>query len=106
MNSATKPLKPLTFFAWLIVGGGVVIGLVFLGTHSSLGQYIHLLSSPGETAAQLRQQQAAKASKTAACIKSVETQWNPVIKLAQSENLPVNTYDADEQQLINKCSST
>jgi hypothetical protein len=51
----------------------------------------------------LEQKQAQAAAKTASCIKSVKNQWDPVIKMAASENLPVSSYESDEQQLINKC---
>ncbi|HUD11431.1 MAG TPA: hypothetical protein VMS08_03400, partial [Candidatus Saccharimonadia bacterium] len=55
------------------------------------------------SASQLEQKQAQAAAKTASCIKSVKNQWDPVIKMAASENLPVSSYESDEQQLINKC---
>jgi hypothetical protein len=105
MNFAphSTKLNPLTFFVSLFIGGGLIVVLVYIGTQGSLSTHLHIPSLGAQTAAEQAAKQAASTRKIAACVKSVQSQWNPVLKLAESENLPLATYDADEQQLIVKC---
>jgi hypothetical protein len=97
-------LKPQIFFSVLIIAALIVVGTIYALTSSRLNGLIRMPTPGQETASQIAAAQAKAAKKRATCVSAIKNQWDPIIKLAQSENLPVTSYQAQETQLENKCS--
>jgi len=99
-------LRPTVFFTILPVAALIITGSIYIGTKSSLSGLIHIPSfNRPLTPQQLAAQAAAKAKKVTACVNNVKGTWGSTISLAASENLPVASYQAQEQKLINQCQS-
>jgi hypothetical protein len=81
-----------------------IIGTVYALANSQLASIIHLHTPGQESSSQIAAARAKAAKKQTACVSAIKNQWDPIIKLAQSENISVASYQAQEVQLENKCS--